>query len=137
MSTSLPLRKAKRGRPQSRSVIIKSSLPHPEAQARIGVQLEFTTLVCPADAKEARRQVQRAISREGESLVEFGRPKTRRAGECISISDEFDTSGRAAGRYTYRIRWDRGPDRPALEAEAVFELTVVGAARPRRERRLN
>jgi VWFA-related protein len=127
-SSSLPLRDQKKASQQSRSASLKDSVPRTDARFEHGVPIEFTTWACPAYANEVRGQVARSVLAGESSVLEPGKPKTNRAGECVAISDTIDTAGLAPGHYTYRAAWNGAQDVSPLQAEATFE--IVGSEDP-------
>ncbi len=123
-SSSLPLRDHKNERAQSRSVSLRDSVPQTDARFATGVPIEFTTWVCPGYVKEVRNQIRRSVLQDGIVVLEPGKPKLRRAGECVAVSDEIETTGLTAGSYTYRAEWSGPADPRPLQSDAVFEISA-------------
>ena len=123
-SSSLPMRDRKNERVQSRSVSLRDSVPRTDARFANGVPIEFTTWVCPGYVKEVRNQIRRSVLQDGTVVLEPGKPKLRRAGECVAVSDEIETTGLTEGSYTYRAEWNGPADPQPLQSDAVFEITA-------------
>ena len=129
-SSSLPMRDRKNERARSRSVSLRDSVPRTDARFANGAPIEFTTWVCPGYVKEVRNQIRRSVLRDGTVVLEPDKPKMRRAGECVAVSDEIETSGLDEGSYIYRTEWSRAADPQLLQADAVFEIRAPATPLP-------
>jgi hypothetical protein len=129
-ASSLPMRDHKNELAQSRSVSRKDSVPRTDARFETGVPIEFTTWVCPGYVKEVRNRIRRSVLQDGSVVLEPNKPKVRRAGECVAVSDEIETSGLPAGSYTYLAEWDGAAGLQPLQSGAVFEIGAPEAQPP-------
>jgi len=128
LSSSLPMRDAKADSAQDRSVIRKGALPRTDGRFEQGHALELTTWVCPSAAKQARTQLSRQVLLDDSPAVPLERPRTKRAGDCIALSDRLETDGLEVGPYTYRVTWSHTAEAPPLEAETTFEIVSPAEA---------
>lgn len=123
-SSSLPMREHKNELAQSRSVSRKDAVPQTDAHFEHGSPIEFTTWVCPGYVKQVRDRIRRSVLQDGNVVLEPGKPKTRRAGECVALKDEIETAGLSEGSYTYRAEWNHPAEGKPLQTEVAFEIDV-------------
>lgn len=101
-------------------------MPLGERTVEVGEPLEFLTWICAGkDAGEGAPEILRFVARAAAPLVEFDAPSLTPAGDCVRLEDSLDTTGLAAGGYSYHVRFRSEPNEEPKEAIASFEVVPV------------
>lgn len=121
LATELPLRRQGNASTEVQSGVIETGiLPVGGPRVAVGQAVEFMTWACFTD-KDAVFDLDSTVVGDDEVLIRFGGGRISRAGDCAVFGNTLEAGKLGAGRYTYRVAWEREGQEP-IDAQIAFEI---------------